>query len=180
MGVSKESKTMAMVGMALDELNRSQYNPMPDDKKHLFVEETRDSRFRRYASEIRDLTVIPERIPEHDGLFVAYCAKNAGLPHNKSLHSEDWLNLGEEVDIPIWTPTECPRYDTRTGDICVFWRGRSERDYKPGTTTVKANVGIYLSQLNSGIFVVQLNHYNNIQIKHHEKRRILGVRRLEV
>ncbi len=180
MGVSNESKTIDMVGMALDELNRSQYNPMPDDKKHLFVEETTDSRFKRYASEIRDLNKIPEKIPEYDGLFVAYCAKNAGLPYNKSLHSEDWLNLGKEVDVDIWEPTGCPRFETRTGDICVFWRGRSKQDYKPGTTTVKTNVGIYLSQLNSGIFVVQLNPYKKIQIKHHEKRRILGVRRLEV
>ena len=91
-------------------------------------------------------------------VFLAACAKNAGLVYSSEALARSWLDVGMVVQ------------DPRPGDIVIFWR-ESKSSYM-------GHVAIWLGETSEGVICLGGNQDDKVCIKALENDKVLGYRRL--
>lgn len=91
-------------------------------------------------------------------VFMAVCAKNAGLNYTNSPLARSWLNIGEAIEHP------------EPGDIVIFWREQKD--------SYQGHVAIWLGETEEGTVCLGGNQDDSVCIRVHDPKMILGYRRL--
>ncbi len=107
--------------------------------------------------------------------FINWCAEKAGLPHSGKLWARSWGNIGRPVNITDPENEDKPSI----GDVCVFWRGKSNRDTIKGTSFPKGHVGIFIRESVVSCYCLGGNQDNSVCIKKYPKGRLVTVRRFK-
>lgn len=91
-------------------------------------------------------------------VFMAVCAKNAGLNYTNSPLARSWLNIGEAIEHP------------EPGDIVIFWREQKD--------SYQGHVAIWLGETEEGTVCLGGNQDDSVCIRVYDPNMILGYRRL--
>ncbi len=110
--------------------------------------------------------------------FIAYCAKYSGLEHSTKLYARSWAEIGKPSGPVNPFPEDERDVCGNMGDVCIFWRGKSQWDKIKGTDIHKGHVALYIHETDDDIFVLGGNQSNKVCILPYPKERLITVRTL--
>ena len=90
--------------------------------------------------------------------FVNWVARRSGLEYSKKLNARSWMEIGDDVVVPI------------LGDVVVLWR--------QSKTSWKGHVGFYVNHDEKNVYMLGGNQGNKVCIAPYSLNRVLTYRRL--